>query len=608
MNPFYRNSVLVLGGLTILVALLVGLARENERAQALGSGPETAGGRTERCLKCHPALTEGPSGAHAPEALGCSPCHLGNPLAYDKERAHRGLEREPGALDTVERTCGQVGCHPDTSHRVRNTLMTTAAGLVAVDRWAFGELERPTDTQTMAEVLTSTTPTPAEDHLSKLCGGCHLGTRRNNRDDAIQAVGSGCSACHILSGGGKALGRHPAVEVRASDTQCFGCHSRSGRLSLSYVGWYEVSGEQGRDCKETERLPDGRTVCVTEPDVHAKAGMSCIDCHLHTELMGDAARYNHKEDQVEVACESCHGPVDGRLESPWGVAEDAVSRRILSARGLPLRLAEPVRTGLRGTPLWNVFQVDEGWFLRGKVDDRIQAIGQTPADADHTMPGHLRLSCTACHSTAAPTCPTCHTGFAPEKVQWSFALGRPTLGAWTEENQGQGWAEPTLAVFREKVVSAVPGMLMSLDSSDGAHVDTQLFAPLDPHATTRRSRTCVSCHRSANALGLGPGRLVLGLSGPDFRLDADAHKGVVAGVWTQLGAQKPGSCTREDCRSLNSEEQARVLKVGLCIDCHTAATDALYSDFSAALERLEQGTSCALPSPSAFAVRRAPNQ
>jgi hypothetical protein len=105
-----RAAILV--AIVAAVALIVAAVRESCREAATGRGRPIAGGRLERCVTCHDRPGESPGGAHAAQALGCEPCHLGNPLAFDEDRAHEGLEREPGALDNVARTCGRQGCHP----------------------------------------------------------------------------------------------------------------------------------------------------------------------------------------------------------------------------------------------------------------------------------------------------------------------------------------------------------------------------------------------------------------------------------------------------------------------------------------------------------------
>lgn len=81
---------------------------------------------------------------------------------------------------------------------------------------------------------------------------------------------------------------HPALTARVSDARCFGCHSRSGRISLSYAGLAEVDGSTEPDAKAGLRLPDGRPIARLPADVHYLAGMSCIDCHTSIGLMGDA--------------------------------------------------------------------------------------------------------------------------------------------------------------------------------------------------------------------------------------------------------------------------------------------------------------------------------
>ena len=42
---------------------------------------------------------------------------------------------------------------------------------------------------------------------------------------------------------------HPSVSLKVSDNHCFGCHSRSGRISTNYEGWHETT-------LEAEQMPD----------------------------------------------------------------------------------------------------------------------------------------------------------------------------------------------------------------------------------------------------------------------------------------------------------------------------------------------------------------
>ena len=92
----FRTPSLVAAALACLLGLSVAWLREIDRSQAVGRSPGRGGTRTERCLTCHSKPEEDPGGAHARAALGCASCHLGNPLAFEKARAHEGLLREAG--------------------------------------------------------------------------------------------------------------------------------------------------------------------------------------------------------------------------------------------------------------------------------------------------------------------------------------------------------------------------------------------------------------------------------------------------------------------------------------------------------------------------------
>jgi len=576
----FRTASLLAATLAAIAGLLVAAGRESRRARSVGPAEGRAGGRVERCVTCHTRPDEDPGGAHARAALGCSTCHLGNPLAYGKERAHAGLEREPGALSTLSLTCGRDGCHAREAARLASSPMLRASGIVSVDRWVFGELPAPDGVQTMADVLSAAHPTPAESHLRKLCAGCHLGTRRANRDDAIVGGGSGCAACHVAprepNGPSSFRPRaHPPVDARVPDDRCLGCHSRSGRIALSYPGLAEVKPEQmrseGAPCAAPVSLHDGRPACRVTPDVHQEAGMACVDCHLHTELMGDGTARPHEEEHAEVTCEACHGPVAPGGETTWARVHDPITRDLLRLRGETRDGNERVRLGRRGTPVWNLRPANaDGWRLARKAGGEPLPAKPTPADANHRLLGHERLTCSACHAAWAPTCTTCHTGYDPARTQWDFGAGRETPGKWIERDAGFGWGPPALGVTAGgAIVPAVPGMLLELDArpAGGAGARHRLFAPSSPHTTGRKARSCADCHASAAALGLGSGTLDLSGAEPRFE-PASAGDG-----WTSLLPREPGSGTRVGFRSLDAAEQRRVLAVGTCLRCHATAAD-----------------------------------
>jgi hypothetical protein len=297
--------------------------------------------------------------------------------------------------------------------------------------------------------------------------------------------------------------RHPPVDSKVSDDRCFGCHSGSERIALSYQGLVEV--EKGR--------PYGHA----EPDVHQAAGMACIDCHLHTDLMGDGAARAHKEEQVEITCEACHGPVRAGGEVPWRMVKDEISKEILARekrreeedllrkgkRGESRLPDAPTRLGSRGAPLINLLRKSSSssssWVLVRKLDGFELRVKQTPRDRNHTLRGHERLTCSACHAAWVPTCGSCHTSFDPAGRQWDFAAGKETPGAWVEKTEGFSAAPPLLGVRADgRIVPAAPGMILDVDAAaaGGRKASRRLLAPAEPHTTGKKARTCKSCHRA----------------------------------------------------------------------------------------------------------------
>ncbi len=190
----FRTFAFVAALCAALLGLLMAFGRESRGARGgPRRGTDRAGGRVERCRHVPRRRTsEDPGGAHARAALGCASCHLGNPLAFGKERAHEGLEREPGALSTVALTCGREGCHAREAARVATSPMTRNAGMVAVDRFAFGEIAEPDGTRhDRGCPRRRRIRRLAESHLRKLCAGCHLGdaAREPRRPDRRQRLG-----------------------------------------------------------------------------------------------------------------------------------------------------------------------------------------------------------------------------------------------------------------------------------------------------------------------------------------------------------------------------------------------------------------------------------
>lgn len=498
------------------------------------------------------------------------------------------MTRDAGDLAVAVQTCGKAGCHPGEHQRVADSLMATARGIVAVDRWAWGLADQPTGTATIAEVLAAHGQSDADRHLGKLCAGCHVGAPRANRDDALLGQGVGCAACHTPVRSEKIQPGHPSLDSRPDDRRCLGCHSRSSRISLTYQGLYEPAS--WAKCPEPVGLPDGRTVCQAEADAHATAGMTCIDCHGYSDVMGRNHSEQREYQAVDVRCESCHGPVPRAEQGQWPAVLPEPVAHLAALRAHPRQPGEPARLGKLGALLWNVVPAGPGnpAQLHRKAGGPPWTVKPTPVDLDHRRPGHERLSCQACHSAVAPTCPTCHTSQNPAGQQWDFAQARVTAGQFVEEGASQGLQPPALGVGPDgRILPAIPGMLAQLGTATGAVRDLHLFSTLDPHATRKVSRTCSDCHRQPRALGLGQGQLDVDTQPPKFT-PLVAEPGVAeraADGWTALGDAQAGRSSQPGARSLDAKELHRVTDVGRCLGCHDAREDLIFGGFAAALQR-----------------------
>ncbi|MDY0005108.1 MAG: hypothetical protein RBU30_27665, partial [Polyangia bacterium] len=284
-----------------------------------------------------------------------------------------------------------------------------------------------------------------------------------------------------------------------------------------------------------------------------------------------------------------------------------IERLLRGGRGR--KPGDPVARTSRGTPLGALFMKPSGtWVLGRRVDGRELSLRPTPADAAHRLPGHERLGCQACHTAWTHQCAACHTRLEPAGEQWDNVVGARTAGRWVETGGDMRIDRPTLGIDpRGRIGPFIPGMPLVAAFGD-VRISRRLFAPADPHTTTREARPCASCHADPLALGLGRGRL--------WRLDGSWHfepapppeasstapipawpDGVPWDGWT--GPQGPGlaEATRTGARPFGPGELRRILDVSLCLPCHGRYDDPLYKDYRGGLERLRSGEAprCAGP-------------
>jgi len=256
------------------------------------------GAKGNTCNDCHVTERTGFSAAHEFAAGNCTLCHGGDNQNTTQDGAHADMTGFPGLLSNAAASCGS--CHADKVASVSSSLMHTGRGMVDVTRRLVdGDTE-----QTAHPTLQSLGHGPADSMLRKLCASCHLGQDKTAHSlDPVSDRGGGCLACHINAYPENA---HPKLTANVSDARCFGCHSRSARISLSYAGLGEIDPATAEQRESRLRLPDTRHVERKPADVHFTAGMSCTACHKGADLMSAAGDAVHQRDAVDASCDDCH--------------------------------------------------------------------------------------------------------------------------------------------------------------------------------------------------------------------------------------------------------------------------------------------------------------
>lgn len=567
------------------------------------------------CLRCHEGIERISDMADMAD-LSCEDCHRGDPKGRTEEAAHKGMYANPSDLRVADRTCGQ--CHEEDVENVKRSLHATMAGMISGTRydWAAQETRNavyatydveartpdiPKGTFRSLQRLPSYDPSkpegptnsPADDYLRDQCLRSHLWSQGARQDGDYRA--SGCAACHVVysdagtyEGGDKAIDRkrkgRPKLHrltVKIPVNQCLHCHNRGGRTGVSYVGMMESDG-YGSPWGTEAGTPGGKKLHgkfynYLNPDVHYRKGMACIDCHTKRDLHGDGNLYGKKEQAVEIRCESCHGTAD---------AESAMK----TSRGSVLDNLKKT-----GADIVLVSRMDGGERIVPQGKD-VAAKGSDSAKTAMGIPAHMeKMECYACHARWAPQCYGCHAqqDLATRSGDWinTQAGDDPSKGGTTEAKQQTTfkwretrsylrWESPVLGInAKGKVSPFIPGcqVIFTQIGPDGsATVHNKVYTtsdgtsgiatnPIQPHTVTKEARTCEDCHANRKAVGLGGGTYDSRANGVDVPFELER---IVDEEGKQIQATN-----HDGARPFNKEEQARILRVGVCVSCHKKQTD-----------------------------------
>lgn len=560
-----RNSQTLktkLSVLLLLAAICFLIVRENltKRPDQLY---QTLSGQVEMCLACHQKEQLDP--VHDTKILGCSPCHLGSPLAIDKNIAHEGIVKNPGDLRVVEKTCGVQGCHGTDTHKVKNSLMATNRGILATLLYYWGEAPDQNGDYSVEELLKTGKTSLALDYYRKLCATCHLWKQKGDLPGFFGQKGGGCSACHYITNPalpneGPEKG-HPLITKKIPMENCVRCHNRSGRIGISYKGIYEAEG-YGTPYKDGDvsknRLPGDRFFLELPPDIHFARGMTCIDCHTRNEIMGDGKRYAHFEEQLEIHCETCHTS-----------SNPGITTKNNRLNNLDTETTPPT--------------------LTSKLDNKPHPVNLPLADSCE-YPGHSRLSCQACHSTWVPQCYGCHVKQDKSETHLDKLTLKETPGWWQEGRSYIRYEKPALGIWNNRVMPITPGCqdVVTLKDEDGTMTDSFYsftMAAIDPHTTQLKGRSCLDCHTSTKTIGLGEGTTWQDDTGAwqfdpvSLEMETTAGKVPALDAFVTIEGVPLQKSFRPNMRPFQSGEIKRILTVGKCLTCHTSIKDRIYHPF-----------------------------
>jgi hypothetical protein len=433
------------------------------------------------CLNCHRGIEE----ISQNHRFSCTKCHNGNPRGKTVTLAHRGLVSNPSDLNYAPKYCGK--CHEEQIKKVKNSLMTTARGVIEITREAWGEppLKQPRRIKKKGKKQNKDQPwtyvsagKPVDDFLQKKCLRCHVQSPSPHRAGDYRATG--CASCHMIyTNEGTSLTRDRAIQgvqkadpkylrnrfnrgvasnslnnrrgypllhkftVAIPSVQCEHCHNYNG-VGNEFEGLF---GKPARPktaqtkVEEDQPVLYGRSHEFLLPDIHREKGMHCIDCHGPDEIKADASKNRTQHDAVKVRCETCHGT---NSRAPTGIelkAEDSRAEELIQKNQLNPNLMKKIKMGdtvmvdRQGRLQPHILLVDGKWILYSKVTGKEHKIPllkfMKRRPYAHQILGHMKnTECSACHARWAANEWGMHV-IREEKInprQWQdWSLSDPTL-------------------------------------------------------------------------------------------------------------------------------------------------------------------------------------
>jgi len=512
-----------------------------------------------------------------------------------------------------DKTCGS--CHQYQLNRVKANLMYTGTGMIKNIQQTWEGEDGQLYGSRAAELYDSRgnslklKPVAELNHISgelyrKFCSQCHVGQGVGDVFSASHA--SGCATCHFPYGNtasydGSDLslrGKTPfsashAMEKLPDNKVCSRCHNRSGRIALSYEGLYDGNSSM---VPTSNGLPGPviisgpRNAVHIAPDIHAAAGMDCIDCHTSRDVMGDGYACENMYLQTEIGCEDCHGGVRPPRYREITRENDEALRESRGYR-MQMRPGMKMLVTAKGRSYSNAFYRDGVVYVLGKRSGKLFKSKVITGTAEHTIAGHGRMECYACHSRTVVQCYGCHTKYDQTDSAMDFIKGRETRGRFSEgEDYRMLYPFPLALNQRGRISPVTPGCqtyVTVVEPNGTLSKDEYVarfkgkpqlrFAPFYSHNTGKKAVGCSECHGNPAFLGFGQHIVAGGDITGTLICEHSEDKPLDGFLTLHDGKVRAYSAiTRAHSRPLSGREVRRTLAVNTCIVCHDKAKDPVY--------------------------------
>ncbi|WP_025209219.1 hypothetical protein [Hippea sp. KM1] len=315
--------------------------------------------------------------------FSCTVCHLPKNTKMPL-KSHKPIIKNPSSMEFVDAQCGS--CHRADIDRLKHSLHYTLSSAINITRFVWHAQDTVNPIYgVFAQSGLKQIPKPksiikkpqdlVDDLLRRKCLRCHL--QNNSYTTAGTHRAKGCAACHMeysLSGryqgsdrllrGKFGFSKIHRFNAHPKDSNCLACHNNEF-VGSDYFGMFP---QDYHSSFRSPIMPNGyfkrRIFGIGQhhllKDVHARAGLMCVDCHKKSDVMGDGRLYIRQLDAVKVSCSDCHGGYSKK----------------------------PNPSYVRKTPLGYMMRL-----VNGRVVDVVQFNPNTQA---HKY--HKNLHCSACHA------------------------------------------------------------------------------------------------------------------------------------------------------------------------------------------------------------------